>query len=221
MCNRPRGPAGTGSVAAMSDYASSRDAAASEAASSEGAAASGAASDRADADAGAGPAAGYRLEARRVIAANAGRVFAVLCDPDGHVAIDSSGMLQSAEGPAVTSEGDRFVVHMDRESLGDYDMGEYDVTVIITRFEPDAEIAWTIDGAIRPPIGHTYGYRLIPLGDGDDTEGARTEVVSYYDWSDAHPKWRDSGVLPVLDASALKATLGILDRAVRRGYVRG
>lgn len=161
-----------------------------------------------------------------MITAPADRVFAVLCDPDGHVAIDSSGMLQAAEGSVVTAEGDRFVVHMDRESLGDYDMGEYDVTVIITRFEPDAEIAWTIDGAITPPIGHTYGYLLIPLGngdngDGDDTEGARTEVVSYYDWSDAHPKWRDSGVLPVLDASALKATLGILDRAVRRGYVRG
>ncbi|EFV93350.1 hypothetical protein ES5_01301 [Dietzia cinnamea P4] len=170
--------------------------------------------------------AGLRLEARRVITAPADRVFAVLCDPDGHVAIDSSGMLQAAEGSVVTAEGDRFVIHMDRESLGDYDMGEYDVTVIITRFEPDAEIAWTIDGAITPPIGHTYGYRLIPLsngdnGDGDGAEGARTEVVSYYDWSDAHPKWRDSGVLPVLDASALKATLGILDRAVRRGYVRG
>ncbi|MCT1712437.1 polyketide cyclase [Dietzia cinnamea] len=197
----------------MSDYASSRDATASRAATSEGAAASAGP----DASAGAGGAAAeYRFEARRVIAAAADRVFAVLCDPDGHVAIDSSGMLQSAEGSVVTAEGDRFVVHMDRESLGDYDMGEYDVTVIITRFEPGAEIAWTIDGTIKPPIGHTYGYRLIPLDGGD-----RTEVVSYYDWADAHPDWRDSGVLPVLDASALKATLGILDRAVRRGYVRG
>ena len=209
----------------MSDYASSRNAAASGAATSEGAATcegaaiseGASASASAGADAGAGGAAPeYRLEARRVIAAAADRVFAVLCDPDGHVAIDSSGMLQSAEGPVVTAEGDRFVVHMDRESLGDYDMGEYDVTVIITRFEPGAEIAWTIDGTIKPPIGHTYGYRLIPLDGGD-----RTEVVSYYDWADAHPDWRDSGVLPVLDASALKATLGILDRAVRRGYVRG
>lgn len=202
----------------MSDYASSRDATASGAATSEGAAISEGASAGADAGAAAsaGAAAEYRLEARRVIAATPDRVFAVLCDPDGHVAIDSSGMLQSAEGPVVTAEGDRFVVHMDRESLGDYDMGEYDVTVIITRFEPGAEIAWTIDGTIKPPIGHTYGYRLIPLDGGD-----RTEVVSYYDWADAHPNWRDSGVLPVLDASALKATLGILDRAVRRGYVRG
>ena len=208
MRKRPRVPAATGSVAAMSDNASSRDTAAG------GAAASGGAGPRAGA--GAGAATEYRLEARRVIAATADRVFAVLCDPDGHVAIDSSGMLQSAEGPVVTAEGDRFVVHMDRESLGDYDMGRYDVTVIITRFEPGSEIAWTIDGTIKPPIGHTYGYRLLPLDGGD-----RVEVVSYYDWSEAHPDWRDSGVLPVLDASALKATLGILDRAVRRGYVRG
>ena len=167
-------------------------------------------------------AAGHRLEARRVIEAPAESVFAVLCDPDGHVAIDSSGMLQSAEGPVVGAEGDRFVVHMDRESLGDYDLGRYDVTVIITRFEPGVEIAWTIDGTIKPPIGHTYGYRLTPLEpDGGAAAPPRTEVLSYYDWSDAHPHWRDSGVLPVLDASALKATLGILDRAVRRGYVRG
>lgn len=173
---------------------------------------------------------GTRLEATRVIAASADRVFAVLCDPDGHVAIDSSGMLQSAEGSTVTAAGDRFVVHMDRESLGDYDLGRYDVTVIITRFVPGEEIAWTIDGQIKPPIGHTYGYRLTQLGSGTadggggsagDLDGPLTEVVSYYDWSDAHPKWRDSGILPVLDASALKATLGILERAVRRGYVRG
>lgn len=158
----------------------------------------------------------HRLEARRLIAASPDQIFAVLCDPDGHVAIDSSGMLQSAEGSAVSAEGDRFVVHMDRESLGDFDLGRYDVEVVISRFEQDVEIAWTIDGQIKPPIGHTYGYRLTPTG-GDST----TEVVSYYDWSDAHPKWRDSGILPVLDASALKATLGILERAVRRGYVRG
>lgn len=157
-----------------------------------------------------------RLEARRIIAASPEQIFAVLCDPDGHVAIDSSGMLQSAEGPVVSAVGDRFLVHMDREALGDYDLGRYRVEVIITRFEPGAEIAWTIDGALKPPIGHTYGYRLTPSGNADTTE-----VVSYYDWSDAHPDWRDSGVLPVLEASALKATLGILERAVRRGYVHG
>jgi hypothetical protein len=161
----------------------------------------------------------HRLEARRLIAAPAREIFAVLRDPDGHVAIDSSGMLQSADGDAVSAEGDRFVVHMDREALGDYDLGRYDVTVVITRFDPDVEIAWTIEGAIEPPIGHVYGYRLTPV-EGPDG-GPATDVLSYYDWSDAHPDWRDSGILPVLDAGALKATLGILERAVRRGYVRG
>ena len=42
-----------------------------------------------------------RISASRVIPAPADRVLAVLRDPDGHVAIDSSGMLQSAEGERV------------------------------------------------------------------------------------------------------------------------
>ena len=76
-----------------------------------------------------------RFEVQRTIPAEAHEIFRVLSHPDGHVAIDSSGMLISADGDPVTAVGDRFVVHMDRESLGDYDMGEYDVTVIITRFD--------------------------------------------------------------------------------------
>ena len=48
----------------------------------------------------------------------------------------------------MTAVGDRFVVHMDREALNDYPMGKYDVTVIITTFEQDREIAWTIDGQL-------------------------------------------------------------------------
>ena len=53
----------------------------------------------------------------------------MLCDPQGHVAIDASGMLQDADGDAVTAVGDTFVVHMDREALNDFPMGTYDVTV--------------------------------------------------------------------------------------------
>ena len=47
-----------------------------------------------------------RISASRVIPAPADRVLAVLRDPDGHVAIDSSGMLQSAEGERVEQERD-------------------------------------------------------------------------------------------------------------------
>ena len=66
----------------------------------------------------------------------------------------------SATGERVTGVGDRFDVQMDRESLQDYPLGEYTVTVVISRFEPDRAVAWTIDGIMHPPIGHVYGYEL-------------------------------------------------------------
>ena len=87
-----------------------------------------------------------RLSAERLIRSDPATIFEVLRSPAGHVAIDSSGMLQAATGDPVSAVGDTFVVHMDRESLNDYPLGLYDVTVEITAFEPDAEIAWTVRG---------------------------------------------------------------------------
>ena len=148
-----------------------------------------------------------RIEVERTVGADPETVFALLCDPKGHVAIDSSGMLMSASGEPVGAVGASFVVHMDREALNDYPLGEYDVTVTITKFEQDREIAWTVEGAIRPQIGHVYGYVL------DPTDGG-TEVTSYYDWSEIDPVWREAGIFPVLSQGALRATLGILARTV-------
>jgi hypothetical protein len=148
-----------------------------------------------------------RIEVQRLIAAEAAAVFELLCRPEGHVAIDSSGMLMSATGGPVTAVGDTFVVHMDREALNDYPMGRYDVTVTITTLEPDREIAWTILGAIRPQIGHVYGYRLEPAEGG-------TIVTSYYDWSTIDPVWKEADIFPVIGEGALRATLGILARTV-------
>jgi hypothetical protein len=155
-----------------------------------------------------------RIEVERTITAAPSEIFAVLCDPQGHVAIDSSGMLQSADGEPAGAVGDSFVVHMDREALNDYPLGKYDVTVQISAFEPDREIAWTILSVLQPPIGHVYGYRL------EVAEGEQTKVTSYYDWSDIHPQWREAGIFPILSEGALRATLGILDRTVQRGYPR-
>ncbi len=148
-----------------------------------------------------------RIEVQRTIAADPATIFRTLSDPQGHVAIDSSGMLMSATGTPVAAVGDTFVVHMDREALNDYPMGLYDVTVTITTFVPDREIAWTIVGVVRPPIGHTYGYTLEPTDDG-------TLVTSYYDWSNIDPQWREANIFPVVPESALRATLGILARTV-------
>ncbi|HEY3140925.1 MAG TPA: SRPBCC family protein [Acidimicrobiales bacterium] len=150
-----------------------------------------------------------RMEVQRTIAADPATIFQVLCDPQGHVAIDSSGMLMDATGDPVTAVGDSFVVHMDREALNDYPLGLYDVTVRITKLVPDREIAWTILSRLRPQIGHVYGYTLEPTDDG-------TLVTSYYDWSSIDPVWKEANVFPVLSEGALRATLGILARTVKR-----
>lgn len=151
-----------------------------------------------------------RLEVQRTIAADPATIFRLLSNPRGHVAIDSSGMLMDATGDPVTAVGDSFVVHMDREALNDYPMGLYDVTVTITTFVPDREIAWTILGQIRPQIGHVYGYTLEPTDDG-------TLATSYYDWSNIDPAWKEANIFPVISEGALRATLGILARTVARG----
>jgi hypothetical protein len=146
-----------------------------------------------------------RFEVQRQVAATPAKVFAIISDPNGHVKIDSSGMLQSAEGEPVQKVGDEFVVHMDRESLNDYPLGKYDVTVLITKFEPNALIEWTVTGAFN--LNHLYGYRLEPSEIG-------TLVTSYYDWSEIAEEYRGAGIFPVIPEAGLRATLGILAREV-------
>ena len=153
-----------------------------------------------------------RLEVQRTIAATPADIFGVLVDPQGHVSIDSSGMLMDATGEPAAAVGDTFVVHMDREALNDYPLGRYDVTVEITAFDQDREIAWTITGQIKPQIGHVYGYRLEPVEGG-------TLVTSYYDWSNIAEEWKQADIFPVISESALRATLGILARTVVRGGI--
>jgi hypothetical protein len=154
------------------------------------------------------PAMSERFEVQRTIPADAATIFSVVSSPEGHVAIDASGMLQGHTGVAATAEGDTFVIHMDRESLGDLPMGKYDVIVTITGYEQDRYITWEVSGEGFPSIGHYYGYRLEP------TEGG-TLVTSIYDWSNIGQQWKDSGMWPIIPESALKATLGILERTVR------
>jgi Polyketide cyclase / dehydrase and lipid transport len=152
-----------------------------------------------------------RLEVQRAVAATAAEIFAVLTDPRGHVAIDSSGMLMAASGDMVAGAGDTFVVHMDREALNDYPLGLYDVTVEIVTFDRDREIAWTVHGQLD--LGHVYGYRLEPVAGG-------TLVTSYYDWSGVGQDWKDAAIFPVVPESALRATLWILARTVAPGKPR-
>ena len=149
-----------------------------------------------------------RFEVQLTINASPAAIFRVLSDPQGHVQIDSSGMLMSASGEPVSAVGDSFVVHMDREALNDMPLGKYDVTVKILKFERDRLIAWTPTGNFD--IGHEYGYLLEPNDGG-------TLVTSYYDWSTIGDNWKELGIFPVVPESALRATLGILARTVENG----
>ena len=55
----------------------------------------------------------------------------------------------------MSEEGDTFVIHMDREALGDFDMGKYDVIVTITGYEQDRYISWEVSGEGFPSIALT------------------------------------------------------------------
>ena len=147
-----------------------------------------------------------RIEVTRPIPASPSAIFDIVRSPAGHVAIDASGMLQSSTGEPAGAVGDTFVIHMDRESLNDFPLGKYDVTVHIITFEQDREIAWNLGEDI--PYPHFYGYRLEPGDDGT------TNVTSYYDWSLITGEIKER--FPIVPETALRATLGILDRTVRR-----
>jgi hypothetical protein len=84
------------------------------------------------------------------------------------------------------------------------------VIVTITAFEQDRYLTWEVSGGDEfPSIGHYYGYRLEPNDDGS------TVVTSIYDWSNISDEWKSTGRWPIIPESALKATLGILERTVR------
>ena len=157
-----------------------------------------------------------RLSMSRTIAAPAADIFRVISDPRGHVAIDSSGMLMSApDAKRIEAAGDTFVINMDREALGDFPMGKYTVVNIVTKFEQDSLLEWTVSGTIKPQIGHVYGYQLAPAKDEEGNDV--TTVTSYYDWSGISDQWRESDIFPVIPATALRASLGILERVVQSG----
>jgi hypothetical protein len=154
-----------------------------------------------------------RIEVSRAIAAAPATIFAILRDPKGHVAVDASGMLMAASGSPASAVDDTFVIHMDRDSLRDVDMGEYDVTVSFVTYDQDREIAWTVGRSAEERFGHIYGYRLEAIPGG-------TLVTQYYDWSAIPDALKERVAFPVVPELALRATLGILARTVAPGASR-
>jgi len=150
-----------------------------------------------------------RISTSRPIKADATKIFDLIRRPDGHVQIDGSGMLlAAADATPVTAVGDTFAMHMDRRPLGDIpDMAEYDVTVIITGFEPNALLEWSVMTASGKPYGHVYGYRL-EAGDG------ATVVTSYCDWSGLPEDRKNPARWPIVPLHMLEKSLDNLESIV-------
>lgn len=106
------------------------------------------------------------IEVSRRIAAPAAHIFAILADPRRHPDIDGSGMVLAslADGP-VTAVGDVFVMKMTSRKWGDYEIDNH-----VVALDPDRSITWAPRAgrghphAGRPPLGHTWSYRLVPDG---------------------------------------------------------
>jgi uncharacterized protein YndB with AHSA1/START domain len=128
----------------------------------------------------------------RRIDAPATTIFAILCEPVSHPAIDGSGMLRSASAKPVTTLGDMFAVEMWNE-----EMGEYEMTNRIVEFEPDRRIRWqpTMTRASRAEdreaIGESanqlWGFELTPISDNV------TDVTETFDCA-ASPDWLKQAV---------------------------
>ncbi|NLA37338.1 MAG: polyketide cyclase [Actinobacteria bacterium] len=153
-----------------------------------------------------------RIEAQRSVAASPATIFEIICDPQGQVDIDASGMLMSADGDPVRGVGDTYVVHMDREALGDMPLGTYEVVPEIVGFERDRYLEWKINSLLDPPFGHTYGYTL----EADPEHPERTIVTSFCDWRNMHELYVGKVAMPIVSQASLRASLGILDRLARR-----
>ncbi len=142
-----------------------------------------------------------RIETSRVLSSPPAAVFSLLCDPQGHVAIDSSGMLQDAEGASVA----RSATHV-RGAHGPRGPQRLPRARPLRRHRsPSATssrtalISW--DRA-RPDHARRSG-TTTATGSSRTEETGGTLATSFYDWSDAHPDWRACGIFPVLHEGAL------------------
>jgi uncharacterized protein YndB with AHSA1/START domain len=149
-----------------------------------------------------------RISTSSRINASAAALFAVLTDPRQHVAIDGSGMVEASVDPRpLGAVGDTFDMDMDRTPINDIPgLVKYQVRNVVTRIEPDHLVEWTTGAIDSPPVGHLYGWQLVP---GDD--GA-TEVTHYCDWSGISDEFRANHSWPIVPLSMLEQSMANLAR---------
>ncbi|MEH3034342.1 MAG: SRPBCC family protein [Aeromicrobium erythreum] len=135
-------------------------------------------------------------------------VFALLADPRRHAEIDGSGMVRADDGAEpITAPGQVFRMHVHHPRAGDYRTDN-----LVTRFEPDVEIAWRTGSIDAPPPGWEWRWRVEASDQG-------SLVSLTYDWSDVHdPAMHERvGGFPAVPVAALERTLDRLAEVVGGG----
>lgn len=146
----------------------------------------------------------------RRMSASPAEIFAIVCDPATHAAIDGSGMVEAAiDARPVTAVGDTFDMDMDRTPLNDIPgLVKYQVRNLVTGFEQDRLVEWTTGGIGMDPVGHVYGWELEPAADGG------TNVTHYCDWSGISDEMRSQRAWPVVPLHMLETSIANLDGIV-------
>lgn len=127
----------------------------------------------------------HRTAVSRVVEGQPSEVFRIVTDPNMHVEIDGSGMLQAArDSRPLRAVGDTFEMDMDREPLGDIPMGKYKVLNTVTRIVPDTLIEWSVGTKEQSKYGHVYGWEIKAISPNT------TEITNYCDWTDIPEDWR-------------------------------
>jgi hypothetical protein len=99
---------------------------------------------------------------------------------------------------------------MDREPLGDIpNLTKYQVRNTVTKIDPDHQIEWTVGFGDSPPFGHTYGWLLESVAEGE------TDVTNYCDWSGASEEMRTGVTWPVVPIAMLEQSVENLERVAR------
>lgn len=151
------------------------------------------------------------MQVSRTLDVPADQVFALLSSPGRHTELDGAGMLRGLDsGPdPVTAVGDAFVMNMNQDGIGDYQMRNE-----VTELEAGRRIAWAPSvhphGALShiigetDPSGHVWVWDLVPDGE------SRTTVTHTYDWSGV----RDESALGLYPRVSTADMEGSLDRLV-------
>jgi hypothetical protein len=155
-----------------------------------------------------------RVSASRCIQASAHALFEIVSNPEGHVRIDGSGMLDAApDARPLTAVGEVFDMEMDRTPLNDIPgLVKYTVRNTVTQIVQDQLVEWTIGGIDQPPFGHVYGWKLDAVSDSE------TNVTNYCDWTNITPELRARRPdWPIVPVEMLEQSVAKLDEIATGG----